>query len=52
MDDSGLSALLFGLVAAGIIWITPRDWLKAAGGLLVLATGVLTVLGVLQWLSR
>jgi hypothetical protein len=34
----GALALLFGLIAVGLITLTPVAWLKAAGGLLVALT--------------
>lgn len=36
--DLGFWALLFGLAAAGALALVPADWMKAAGGLLILVT--------------
>lgn len=36
--DHGIITLLFGLAAVGLIWAAPMVWLKAAGGLLLIAT--------------
>lgn len=50
MTDAGAAALLFGLVAVGLIYVMPHAWRRAAAGLLIVAT-VLTAalqgLGVL-----
>lgn len=49
--DAGAVALLFGLVAVGMIFTTPEPWLKAAGGLLLVATSLLIAIDLLL-LSR
>lgn len=36
--DIGAAALAFGLGAALVLEVIPRDWMRAAGGLLVLLT--------------
>lgn len=46
MDEAAL-ALVFGLLAYAVIEATPPDWLRAAGGLLLVVTVLLTALQIL-----
>ncbi len=41
--DHGIYALIFGLVAMGLICAAPAGWLKAAGGALIVVTIVIII---------
>ena len=45
--DEAVLALAFGLIAYAVIESTPPGWMRAAGGLLIVVTVLLTALQLL-----